>query len=150
MPRGPWLRESRSRRTRALRFAPPPPAPAPPVAGRAQTSRCLPVRYASQSLPSLTLEPPMNTDKHRWTILRSPCHGSVFIGVHRWLPLFPDDLDEHPLRAVAIELAVEDLLPRAEVERAVGGRDDDLAAHDLALVMRVAVVFAGAIVVVAL
>src|SRR4029077_9221775 len=61
----------------------------------------------------------------------------------------PDDLDEHALLAPAIELAVEDLLPRTEVERAAGDGDDDLAAHDLALVVRVAVVFAGAIVVIA-
>ena len=48
----------------------------------------------------------------------------------------------------AVELAVEDLLPRAEVELAVGDRDDDFAAHDLALEVRVGVVLAGAVVVV--
>ena len=44
-----------------------------------------------------------------------------------------DDLDEHPLVAAAVELSVEDLLPRAEVETAVSHRDDHLASHDLAL-----------------
>src|SRR5205807_806 len=34
--------------------------------------------------------------------------------------LLAEDLDEHPLRPIAIELAVEDLLPRAEVELAPG------------------------------
>src|SRR5579871_5007247 len=33
--------------------------------------------------------------------------------------LLADDLDEHPLVASAVELAVEDLLPRAEVEPAL-------------------------------
>ena len=47
-------------------------------------------------------------------------------------PLLPDDLDQHPLRPVAVELAVEDLLPRPEVELPLRDRDDHLAAHDLA------------------
>src|SRR5262245_12379812 len=64
--------------------------------------------------------------------------------------LFPDDLDQHPLGAAAVELAVEDLLPGAEVEPAAGDGDDDLAAHHLALVVGVGVVLAGAVVAVAL
>ena len=56
----------------------------------------------------------------------------------------------HSLVALAVELAVEDLLPRTEVELALGDRDDDFAAHDLALHVRVGVVFAGAVVRVAL
>ena len=51
--------------------------------------------------------------------------------------------------APAIEFAIENLLPWAEVELAVGDRDDDLAAHDLAFHMGIGVVFAGSIVVVA-
>src|SRR5262245_57608847 len=61
----------------------------------------------------------------------------------------PDDLDEHPLGAVAVELAVEDLLPGAEVELPPGDRHDDLPAHDLALEVGVGVVLAGAVVAVA-
>ena len=60
--------------------------------------------------------------------------------------LLPDDLDEHALRAPAVELAVEDLLPRPEVELAVGDGHDHLAAHDLALDVRVGVVLAGVVV----
>src|SRR6516162_6403016 len=52
----------------------------------------------------------------------------------------PDHLDQHALLAAAVELAVEDLFPRAEVELSLRHRDDDLPPHDLALVMRVAVV----------
>ena len=48
----------------------------------------------------------------------------------------------------AVELAVEDLLPGAEVELAVGDRHDHLAAHDLPLQVGVGVVLAGAVVVV--
>jgi len=57
-----------------------------------------------------------------------------------------DDFDKHPLPAAAVEFAVEDLLPRAEIEFALGDRDHDFAAHDLALQMGVGVVFAAAIV----
>ena len=64
-------------------------------------------------------------------------------------PLFADDLDQHPLAAAAVELAVENLLPRAEVEFAFRDRDDDFPAHDLALHVGVGVVLAGAVVVVA-
>src|SRR5262245_760047 len=47
--------------------------------------------------------------------------------------LLPDDLDQHPLGPVAVELAVEDLLPRPEVQLTLGNGDDDFAAHDLPL-----------------
>ena len=60
--------------------------------------------------------------------------------------LFPDDLHQRAFSAAAVELAVENLLPRAEVEFAFGDGDDDLAAHDLALEVGVGVIFAGAIV----
>ena len=64
--------------------------------------------------------------------------------------LLPNDLDQHPLAPAAVELAVEDLLPRAEVELALGDGHDDLAAHDLPLQVGVGVVLAGAVVVVVL
>jgi hypothetical protein len=62
--------------------------------------------------------------------------------------LFPDDFDQHTFSATAIELAVEDLFPRAEVELAFGDGDDDLAAHDLPFHVGVGIVFAGAVVLV--
>jgi hypothetical protein len=52
----------------------------------------------------------------------------------------PDYLDQHPLPAPSIELAVKDLLPRAKVEATIGDRHHDLAAYDLPLEVRVAVV----------
>src|SRR5689334_21701084 len=60
--------------------------------------------------------------------------------------LLADDLDQDLLVALAVELAVEDLLPRAEIELALRDRADDLAAHELALEVRVRVVLAGAVV----
>jgi hypothetical protein len=63
-------------------------------------------------------------------------------------PLLPDDLDQHPLGPVAVEFAVENLFPRAEVEFPLGDGDDDFPAHDLTLQMGVGVVLAGAVVVV--
>ena len=60
--------------------------------------------------------------------------------------LVSDDFHERAFSAAAIELAIEDLFPRAEIEFAFGNGDDDFAAHDLPLQMGVGVVFAGAIV----
>src|SRR3954471_9776868 len=61
---------------------------------------------------------------------------------------FPDDLHEDALRPPSIELPVEDLLPRPEIELAVGDRHDHFPAHDLALEVGVGVVLARAVVVV--
>src|SRR5439155_11681185 len=47
--------------------------------------------------------------------------------------LLSDHLDQHALLAPAIELAVEDLLPRPEIELAPGHRHHHLAPHHLAL-----------------
>ena len=62
----------------------------------------------------------------------------------------PNHLHQYPLGSSAVEFAVEDLFPGAEVEFSVGDGDDDFSAHDLAFVMSVGVVFTGAVVVVAL
>ena len=79
-------------------------------------------------------------------------HWAKRLGLLATLPLglLAEDLDEHAFRAAAVELAVEDLLPRAEIELPAGNRHDDFPAHDLPLVVRVGVVFAGAVVTVAL
>ncbi len=53
-----------------------------------------------------------------------------------------------PLLAAAVEFAVEDLLPGAEVELALGDGHHHLAAHDLAFHVGVGVVLAGAVVLV--
>ena len=50
--------------------------------------------------------------------------------------------------SVAVELAVENLLPRPEVELALRNGHHDLAAHDLPLEMSIGIVLAGAVVVV--
>jgi hypothetical protein len=57
-----------------------------------------------------------------------------------------DDFHEHSLVPSAVEFAVENLFPRPEVQFAFGNRDDDFAAHDLALEVGVSIVFASAIV----
>ena len=64
---------------------------------------------------------------------------------HIFVRLFSYDLDQHALAAAAIELAVENLLPRAEIELPFRNRDHDLAPHHLAFEMGVRIVFAGAI-----
>src|SRR5213594_3844097 len=62
----------------------------------------------------------------------------------------PDDLDEDALVTPAVELPVKDLLPRTEVELPSRNSNNDLAPHDLALVVCVTVVLPRAVVVVAL
>ncbi len=63
--------------------------------------------------------------------------------------LFADDLNQHALSTPAIELAIEDLFPRTEIEFAGSNRYDYFAAHDLPFQVRIGVIFAGAIVPVA-
>src|SRR5258708_4161942 len=48
----------------------------------------------------------------------------------RHATLLPNDLDQHPLRPIAVELAVKDLLPRPEVAFALGDPHDDLLVHE--------------------
>ncbi len=60
--------------------------------------------------------------------------------------LFPNDLHQHPLPSPPIELPVEDLLPRPEVQPPFGHGDYDFSSHDLPLDMRVGVVFPGVVV----
>src|SRR5205823_12668268 len=64
-----------------------------------------------------------------------PGHG-------RSVDLLADRLEQDALAPPAVELGVEDLLPRAEVEAAVGDREHDLVGHELALQVRVRVVLA--------
>ncbi len=60
--------------------------------------------------------------------------------------LLANNFHQGALSPAAVEFAVEDLFPGAEIEFAFGDGDDDFAAHDLALEMGVGVVFAGAVV----
>src|SRR5262249_9681482 len=62
--------------------------------------------------------------------------------------LLPNHLDQYRLGPMAVELAVENLLPWAEVEFPFRDGDDNLPAHDLPLQVGVGVVLTGAIVVV--
>jgi len=61
---------------------------------------------------------------------------------------FSDNFHENPLPPITVEFSIEDLFPGAEVEFAVGDRDDDFAAHYLAFEVGIGVVFAGAVVVI--
>ena len=59
-------------------------------------------------------------------------------------------LHQHALRTAPVELPVKDLLPGPEIQLPLGDRDDDLAPHHLPLHVGVGVVFAGAVVAVAI
>ena len=58
----------------------------------------------------------------------------------------PNNLDHDSLAAATVELAVEDLLPGAEVEISIGYGDNHLSTHDLAFVVGVGVVLARSVV----
>src|SRR3712207_3233960 len=62
-------------------------------------------------------------------------------------PLLPHRLDDDALRALPVPLAVEDALPRAEVQTPIGDWDDDLVANGQRSEMRGRVVLPGAAVV---
>src|SRR5271157_2878001 len=78
----------------------------------------------------------------------TPIMRMIIVRLLAWIgsPSFADDLHQHALLAAAVELAVKDLLPRAEVELAGGDGDHDFPAHDLALHVGVGVVFTGTVV----
>jgi hypothetical protein len=60
--------------------------------------------------------------------------------------LLTNNLHQHALAPHAIELPVEDLFPRTEVQFPIRHRNNHLTSHYLALEMRVGVVLAGAVV----
>ena len=59
--------------------------------------------------------------------------------------LLAQHLDHEPLRPAAVELGVEDLLPRAEVEPTLGDRDDHLVVDEQVLEVGVPVVLAAGV-----
>ena len=56
------------------------------------------------------------------------------------LKLFPDNLHQHSFPAAPVKLPVEDLLPGAEIQLAVGHGHHHFPAHDLALHVGVGIV----------
>lgn len=58
------------------------------------------------------------------------------------------DLNQQPLLPLTIKLVIENVLPRAKVKLAIGNCDHHFASHDLALHVRVCIVFAGTVVLV--
>lgn len=65
----------------------------------------------------------------------------------QWLrALFANYLDENALPSVSVELPIEDLLPGAKIEFALGDGDHDFAAHDLPFHVRIGVFFSSPVV----
>src|ERR1051325_7487143 len=64
----------------------------------------------------------------------------------RFTTSLTNNLHQHSLLAAPVELAVEDLLPRPEIELAFAHRDHHLATHHLALHVRVGIVLASPVV----
>src|SRR5690606_7514904 len=75
--------------------------------------------------------------------------GKANLSVAGCRALLPDDLDEHALTTKAIELAIEDLLPRAEIQPASRDGDDHFAPHDGPLQMGVRIVLVPIVLVLA-
>lgn len=65
------------------------------------------------------------------------------------LRLFPYDLDQNALGPPPFKFAVEDSLPRSEVELAACDSNDDFAVHNLSLVMGITIILASAVVFIA-
>lgn len=86
------------------------------------------VRRTQRSPQDLGLEPLVNQDANR-----APTS-------------LADDFDEDAFSSAAVELAIENLFPRSEIQFAFRNRDDDFASHDLAFQMGVGVIFASPVV----
>src|SRR5215471_6376204 len=65
---------------------------------------------------------------------------------HFYPKLFSDNFHQHPFAPSTVELAIENLLPRAEIEFAVGNGDHNFAPHHLSFYVRIGIVFAGIVV----
>src|SRR5579871_4622305 len=65
--------------------------------------------------------------------------------LHRPCASLADDFDQGPFAAAPVKLAVEDLLPRPEVEPALGDRHHHFAPHNLPFHMGVRIVLSRAI-----
>ena len=61
------------------------------------------------------------------------------IGLHRYEILLANNLDQDTLLSLPVELAIEYLFPRAEIQFAIGDGNDNFAPHDLPFDMRVGV-----------
>src|SRR5581483_10510560 len=88
----------------------------------------------------------VRSDSPRLTVFRSP-DGSVWTGSSR--RSLADHLDENPLSAPPVKLAVKNLLPGSEVQPAVRDGDHHFPSHHLAFDVRITVVLAGLIVAIA-
>jgi hypothetical protein len=64
----------------------------------------------------------------------------------RALSLLPDHFHQHTLSATAIEFAIKNLFPWANIQLPFGNRDDHFSSHELPLDMRIAIVFTRAVV----
>lgn len=73
------------------------------------------------------------TDTRRVRAGRVRCITPIF--------LFADNLHKDAFFSFAVELTVENLLPRTKVEFAVGDGNDDLSTHNSALKVGISVIF---------
>ena len=80
------------------------------------------------------------------TVRRNRTTKLVGLTVEGWHRLLPDYFHQDSLGSATVELAVEDLLPRAEIEFSLRDGDHHFPAHDLSLHVTVGVVFAGSVV----
>src|SRR5829696_7272788 len=85
--------------------------------------------------------PPIASASSAVTYITAPVPTTGLSGYAR--VLLPHHLHDDPLLPLPVELGVEDLFPRPEIELARGNRHDHLMPHDRALQMRIGVVFAG-------
>src|SRR5215211_6839755 len=98
------------------------------------------------SLWSRTWAPPRSPPGSGWRRWRWTTSSPGWQGSRCPMASLPKHLDDHPLGPPAVELAVEHLLPRPQVEAALGDRHDHLVVDQQVLQVRVAVVLAAAVV----
>lgn len=65
------------------------------------------------------------------------------------MQLLTNNLHKQPLLAIAVELVIKDVLPRAEMELAVSDRYNDLPTHDLSFQVGIGVIFKAIVLILA-
>jgi hypothetical protein len=75
------------------------------------------------------------------SVVKSSCGAWSILGRE----LLSNHLHENPFSAPAVELAIENLLPRTKIELSIRDRHDDFSAHNSAFKVGVRIVFAGVV-----
>src|SRR5262245_15605610 len=113
--------------------------------GRVRAASAWPPQRSTTIRPSRVAANDAPTSRPASKLAANASRTAVKRGSHSpWIMAsLAEDLDDDPLLPPPVELRIEHLLPRTEVERTLGDREDHLVMHQRALEMRVGIVLTG-------